>query len=57
MAETAKTIVMKQKQGESLAAFRERLAEAERRAPADAVIYVVAARPETPAAARSRRAA
>ncbi len=56
MAETAKTIVMKQKQGESLASFRERLAEAERRAPADAVIYVVAARAEAPAA-RSRRAA
>ena len=56
MAETAKTIVMKQRQGESLAAFRKRLAEAERGASADAVIYVVAAEPVTRATG-SRRAA
>ena len=56
MAETAKTIVMKQKEGESLAAFRNRIAEAERHAPADAVIYVVATEARPPST-RSRRAA
>jgi hypothetical protein len=56
MAEAAKTVVVKQKQGESVAAFRKRIAEAERGAPADAVIYVVAAESAAPSG-RSRRAA